>query len=90
MEVSTANTFTVQLVQVWCVQNRIAQAGEIAVALVIGQDENHVGFGRVAHWIPPKSGGSLQVERVSTVKHNILFCQIKQETPCCQTPASVT
>jgi len=40
------------------VQNRITQAGEIPIALVVGQDENHVGFGCAAHRISPRDSGA--------------------------------
>ena len=56
VKIGEADAARVQLVDVRRLQDRIAVAGEIAVALVIGDDENDVGFrslellGRCRRW----------------------------------------
>ena len=42
MEIGKPNALLIQLVEVGCFQNGIAVTGQIAVSLVVGQNEDHV------------------------------------------------
>ena len=43
MEVGQAQAFAVELVDIGGLEKRMAVAGHVAIALVVGNDEDHVG-----------------------------------------------
>ena len=45
MEIGEADALAMELIEVRSLQGGIAVAGQVAVSLVVGQDENHVGLG---------------------------------------------
>ena len=46
VEIGRANALGVEIVQMHCLEHRVAVARQIAVALVVGEDQDHVGPGR--------------------------------------------
>ena len=44
MKIGEANALVVELVQVRRLEDRIAVAGKVAIALVIGQHDEHIGM----------------------------------------------
>lgn len=54
VKISEAHRFIAEAVEVGCLQDGIAMAGQVPVALVVAQDEDDVGMG----WVSPDSRGN--------------------------------
>jgi hypothetical protein len=43
MKVGQSHTGRVQLIQVWCAQNRIAVSRNVSITLIVGQNKDDIG-----------------------------------------------
>ena len=42
MVIGQANAFGVQTIQIWRLQDRVAQTGKVSIALIVGQNEDYI------------------------------------------------